>query len=139
MRLRTVLTAALLLCYVLSASPALATPRLSPTFPPAVTRHATLPLNLDVERAQLRALIRERHRLVARLAAEQAQRSQILTLAMLTAADAALSGDAVTLKTRIDASALFRRAPPRTLHAPAPVGSSRLRAPARSGSQAGER
>ncbi len=124
MRLRVALTATLLLSCVLSSAPAWASsrlhapgstvlqPSLRPQSQALLSRPNIPPRNLDVERAQLRALIRQRHALLERFAPEDAQRSQLLTLSMLSAADAVLAGDAAALDARIKAlrEAAARRA-----------------------------
>jgi len=85
MRLRTFATAAILGVTLL---------------PPSLAA-ATSPANVTVERAQLRALMTQRHALVEQLVAADGPRGQLLTLHALVAADAILSADAAALQRTI--------------------------------------
>src|SRR5437764_6185248 len=102
MRLRILITAASIISLSL---PAYATVAASPGLAAApLLRAAMAPRDMAVEAALLRSLMVERHDLIQRLLVPDAERGRLLTLAMLGAADAILSGDAASLRRVVDAA-----------------------------------
>src|ERR671936_135848 len=100
--LRILITAASLISLSLPASAMVAaSPGL--TSAPRLRSDAE-PRDMRVQAALLRSLMVKRHALIQRLVEPDARRGQLLTLAMLGAADAILSGDAAALRHVIDAA-----------------------------------
>src|ERR671932_1158729 len=100
--LRILITAASLISLSLPASAMVAaSPGL--TSAPRLRSDAE-PRDMRVQAALLRSLMVKRHALIQRLVEPDARRGQLLTLAMLGAADAILSSDAAALRHAIDAT-----------------------------------
>src|SRR5438445_10090308 len=104
MRLRILITVASIISLSLPAYTT-ATVAASPGRTAAPLRRVAMaPRDTAVEAALLRSLMVERHDLIQRLLAPNAERGRLLTQAILGAADAVLSGDAASLRRVIDAA-----------------------------------